>query len=221
MKTGAENRRKTIIAGALIAVALCCIYYAYSTLYGGTSAAPPPTIAPVTRPAPPATAAPNATRAAILTGTHGAQPPTIPGVDAVKLANTSASLDPTLDETAMHRAESLVYSGSGRNIFSLVYTPPAPVIPKNVPPPRPKPITLPPAPVGPPPPPPINLKFFGTAKRSNGLVQAFLLQGDNVYLASAGEIVAHKYKIISINLNSIQVEDLQNNNTQMLPLQMQ
>jgi hypothetical protein len=36
-----------------------------------------------------------------------------------------------------------------------------------------------------------------------------------------GEIVAHKYKIIAINLNSIQVEDLQYNNTQMLQLQMQ
>ena len=143
------------------------------------------------------------------------------GVDAEKLASTSASLDPTLDERAMHRTENLVYSGTGRNIFSLIYTPPPPPIPKNVPSARPKPITLPPAPVGPPPPPPIDLKFFGTARRGNGIVQAFLLQGDNVYLASAGEIVGHKYKIISINLNSIQVEDLQNNNTQTLPLQMQ
>jgi hypothetical protein len=143
------------------------------------------------------------------------------GVDAAKLATTSASLDPTLDETAMHRTESLVYSGTGRNIFSLIYTPPPPPMPKNVPPPRPKTITLPPAPVGPPPPPPINLKFFGTAKRQNGPLQAFLLQGDNVYLASAGEIVAHKYKIVSINPNSIQVEDLQYNNTQTLQLQMQ
>jgi hypothetical protein len=142
-------------------------------------------------------------------------------VDAAKLATTSASLDPTLDETAMHRAENLVYSGTGRNIFSLTYTPPPPPMPKNVPPPRPKTVTLPPAPVGPPPPPPINLKFFGTAKRLNGPVQAFLLQGDNVYLASAGEIVAHKYKIVSIGLNSIQVEDLQYSNTQTLQLQMQ
>jgi hypothetical protein len=218
MKPGAENRKKTIMAGALGAVALCCIFYAYNALFGGTSAAPPPTVAPVNRAArstaaPAQTAAPAAANASRSTS--------IPGVDAVKLASTSASLDPTLDERAMHRAESLVYSGTGRNIFSLTYTPPPAILPTHVPPPRPKPITLPPAPVGPPPPPPINLKFFGTARRSNGLVQAFLLQGDNVYLASAGEIVAHKYKIISINLNSIQVEDLQNNNTQTVPLQMQ
>ncbi len=220
MKAGAENRKKTITAGALVAVALCCIFYAYNALFGGTSAAPPPTVAPINRPAPATNAAP--AQAAAVTAANAGRSASIAGVDAVKLAHTSASLDPTLDETAMHRAESLVYSGIGRNIFSLTYTPPPVRLPTHVPPPRPKPLPLPPAPPpGPPPPPPIDLKFFGTARRSNGLVQAFLLQGDNVYLASAGEIVAHKYKIVSINLNSIQVEDLQNNNTQTLPLQMQ
>ena len=220
MRTGAENRKKTIAAGALGAVALVCIFIMYNSLFGGTSSAPPPTVAPINTPARTTRAdvpAQNATRAPA-----GAGRTSMPGVDAVRLASTSASLDPTLDEKAMHRTENLVYQGSGRNIFSLTYTPPP--VPSNVPSarPKPKPIVLPPAPPpGPPPPPPINLKFFGTAKRATGPIQAFLLQGDNVYLASAGEIVAHKYKIISINLNSIQVEDLQNNNTQMLPLQMQ
>lgn len=217
MKAGAENRKKTITAGALGAVALGCIIYAYSALFGGSSSTPAPTVAP----SHPVGAAPARTAETPAVNT-GAQTASMPGVDAVKLAHTSASLDPTLDQTAMHRAESLVYSGTGRNIFSLTYTPPPPPIPPNVPKPRPQPkIIMPPAPVGPPPPPPINLKFFGTARRGNGPVQAFLLQGDNVYLASAGEIVAHKYKIVSINLNSIQVEDLQYNNTQTLPLQLQ
>jgi len=218
MKAGAENRKKTIAAGALGAVALICIVYAYNALFGGDTAAPAPAASVKTPVRATSSAAPaQATQTPLNAGRTS-----MPGVDAAKLATTSASLDPTLDEAAMHRAESLVYSGTGRNIFSLTYTPPPPSIPKNVPPPRPKQaITLPPAPVGPPPPPPINLKFFGTAKRQNGPLQAFLLQGDNVYLASTGEIVAHKYKIISINLNSIQVEDLQYNNTQMLPLQRQ
>ena len=216
MKPGAENRKKTITAGALGAVALVCIFIMYNSLFGGTSAAPPPTVAPINTPAHPAAPAQATAQAAA-----NAARTSIPGVDAVKLASTSASLDPTLDEAAMHRTENLVYSGNGRNIFSLIYTPPPPPMPTGVPKPRPKPITLPPAPVGPPPPPPINLKFFGTAKRASGPLQAFLLQGDNVYLASAGEIVAHKYRIVSINLNSIQVEDLQYNNTQTLQLQMQ
>ncbi len=219
MRTGAENRKKTIAAGALGAVALVCIFIIYNSLFGGTST-PPPTVAPINTPAHATRAAAAPTQATAQTPANAAHT-SMPGVDAVKLASTSASLDPTLDEAAMHRTENLVYSGTGRNIFSLTYTPPPPPMPSKVPSPRPKPIVLPPAPVGPPPPPPINLKFFGTAKRANGPLQAFLLQGDNVYLASAGEIVAHKYKIVSINLNSIQVEDLQYNNTQTLQLQMQ
>lgn len=220
MKSGAENRKKTIAAGALGAVALVCVFIIYNSLFGGTSSAPPPTAAPAARPA---RATNTAAPAQTTTQTPAnAASTSMPGVDAAKLATTSASLDPTLDEAAMHRAENLVYQGTGRNIFSLTYTPPPPPMPTHVPPPRPKPgpvVPLPPP--GPPPPPPINLKFFGTAKRSNGPVQAFLLQGDNVYLASVGEIVAHKYKIVSIGLNSIQVEDLQYNNTQTLQMQMQ
>jgi len=73
-------------------------------------------------------------------------------------------------------------------------------------------------PVGPPPPPPINLKFFGTVNQGKqGALQAFLLSGDNVFLANQGDIVARKYKIGTISANSVQVTDLQNNNTQMIP----
>ena len=56
--------------------------------------------------------------------------------------------------------------------------------------------------------------------RANGQRQAFLLSGEDVYLAAQGDIVARKYKIVSIGSNSIQVEDLVNRNTQTLPLQM-
>ena len=221
MKAGAESRKKTIAAGVLGAVALCCIFYAYSAFFG--SSTPRPTVAPVITPA--ATTVPARTNRPQMGGNvangRNETAASAPGVDAVKLANTSASLDPTLDEAAMHRTESLVYSGTGRNIFSATYTPPA-TIPTHVPSARPNKsvFVAPPVPTGPPPPPPINLKFFGTAKRAGSALQAFLLSGDNVYLASAGEIVAHKYKILAINPNSIQVEDLQNNNTQTLPLLM-
>jgi len=51
-------------------------------------------------------------------------------------------------------------------------------------------------------------------------MQAFLLQGEDVYLAAEGDIVARKYKIVSISNASVRVTDLQNNNTQTLPLQM-
>lgn len=217
MKPGAENRKKTIAAGALVTVALLCIIYAYNALFAGSSPAPAPTPAPANA-SPARTAA--STPAPAPRSTPANPNRAVPGVAAAKIATTSASLDPTLDESAMLRTESLVYAGSGRNIFSAVYTPPTPVIPKQIIPPRPTTPPLPQAPVytGPPPPPPINLKFFGTATRANGLRQAFLLQGEDVYLASQGDIVARKYKIGNITLNNVQVTDLQNNNTQTLPL---
>ena len=219
MKPGSENRKKTITAGALGAVALICLVYAYNMLFGGSSA-PAPAAPVVTTDSSSKT---TTTATSESGGTRSSAPSrAAAGVDAVKMASTSSSLDPTLDERAMLRTESLVYSGSGRNIFSAVYTPPPAAIVKPKFSPRPGPVgppPPPPPPPGPPPPPPINLKFFGTAKRSNGKTQAFLLQGEDVYLAAEGDIVARKYKIGSISANNIQVTDLQNNNTQTLPRQ--
>jgi hypothetical protein len=219
VKVTTDNRKKNITAGVLGVLALIAVFVIYNELFSGSSAPPP-------APAPKAAGSTNGTR--INSNGHASSPeaaPTTglgaaPGVAATKMASTSSSLDPTLDEAAMLRTESLVYTGSGRNIFSLVYTPPAPVAPKNLPPARPvAPVAVAPVDTGPPPPPPINLKFFGTAVRANGQLQAFLLNGEDVYLAAKGDIVARKYKIIGILSNSIQVEDLQYHNTQTLPLQ--
>jgi len=139
------------------------------------------------------------------------------GAAAKNLGTTSAQLDPTLRMEAMLVTESLAYSGSGRNIFSAssvpidIPKPIAPVRPKGPPPP-------PPPPPGPPPPPPIDLKFFGTTTGADGKREAFLLHGDDVFLASDGDIVQRKYKVVSIAANSILVEDKANNNRQTLPL---
>lgn len=228
MKGGAENRKKTIMAGALGAVALCCVIYGYNALYGGSG--PPPSTATVTPVTSSTTGGSNRTGS----NTHAARSVSnggggnnqagmgaAPGVAAQKMASTSSSLDPTLDESAMLRTENLVYSGTGRNIFSATYVPPV-VLPTHVPSARPKPGAVVPTrfvPTGPPPPPPIDLKFFGTATRANGQRQVFLLQGEDVYLAALGDIVARKYKIVGISTTNIQVEDLVNNDTQTLPLQ--
>jgi hypothetical protein len=54
--------------------------------------------------------------------------------------------------------------------------------------------------------------------QSNGQRQAFLLHDEDVYMASQGDIVARRYKIVSITANGVQVEDLSNGNKQNLPL---
>jgi hypothetical protein len=211
----AKDRKQVIVISIFGALLLMFLIFAYNAFFGGSSA-PAPTAVPAVAHAP----VKSSTTTKSENSPSGGKTAAAAGVAATKMASTSSSLDPTLDESAMLRTENLVYAGSGRNIFSAIYVPPV-VIPTNMPKARPGPIA-PPVPTGPPPPPPpppINLKFFGTAVRANGLRQAFLLSGEDVYLASTGDIVARKYKIISIGTNSIQVEDLQNANTQTLPLQ--
>jgi hypothetical protein len=220
MRAAPAKDKKTIVVVSIFGVLLLVfVVFAYNMFFGG-SPNPAATPAPVS--------APVATRSGsnpARTGSSSNNAKTglgvAPGIAATMMASTSSSLDPTLDESAMLRTESLVYSGTGRNIFSATYI--APIeLPKNVPSARPGVVAAAAVPTGPPPPPPpppINLKYFGTAVRANGLRQAFLLQGEDVYLASVGDIVARKYRIVSIGPTNMQVEDLVYNDTQSLPLQ--
>jgi hypothetical protein len=183
----------------------------------------PAPVAPVvvTTPTAAAPAARSAPPSGVKAGTVISVPPgNAVGNAAKSLGTTSAQLDPTLRMTAMLVTESLVYSGGGRNIFSASSVPvaiPKPIVPVRTgkePPPG-----LPPPPPGPPPPPPIDLTFFGTATAADGARRAFLLHGQDVFLASDGEVVQRRYKVITVSANSIVVEDMANNNRQTLPLQ--
>ena len=168
----------------------------------------------------PVTAAPVSGSNGTKTGTVISVPPgNAVGNAAKNLGTTSAQLDPTLRMAAMLVTESLVYTGGGRNIFSSSSVPvdiPKPIAPVRTAKVAPGP---PPPPPGPPPPPPIDLKFFGTATGANGTRRAFLLHGDDVFLASDGDIVQRRYKVVTVSVNSIVVEDMANNNRQTLPLQ--
>jgi hypothetical protein len=201
MRIGTEDKTKLAVLGVVGVLGIAAAVYIYTSLVTPDA---PPAAAPamVTGPAAPVPKKPGA-----------ATPPA-----AKSLGTTSAQLDPTLKMGPMLVTESLVYSGSGRNIFSAASAPIA--IPKPIASVRPKgpvvPVDTPPP--GPPPPPPIDLKFFGTATSADGHRQAFLLKGEDVFLASDGDIVQRRYKIVTISANSVLVEDLANNNQQTLPL---
>lgn len=215
MKLGTEDKKRLPILGVAGAGAIGAVIYIFSQF--STPSVPPAPAAPVVvaSPSRPATAplgpeSPGIGRHIVATD----------GKAAGKVATTSAQYDPTLRMEAMLVTESLVYTGSGRNIFSPNSAPSVAAIPQAKFSARPnqlKPMAV--VPTGPPPPPPIDLKFFGTETGRGGTRQAFLLHGDDVYLASTGDIVQRRYKVGTISVGNIEVEDLTNGNKQTLPLQ--
>lgn len=219
----ADTRNKGIAVAVFVLIVGGILYY---ELFAGGTPNPAATA--------PAVAAPAANGSETVGGTseaNGSVPPdgststagnagrtSATGNAARRVAGSSAALDPALHMEGMLAAEQVEYSGAGRNIFSPNSAPPV-VIPKPVAPARPAAMP-PPQPVrtGPPSPPPIDLTFFGTETDAAGKRQAILLHQDTVYTAQAGDIVLRRYRVISVDARSIQVEDMVTNTRQTLPL---
>ena len=198
IKVGTENKKMVIIAAVLGVIVVGLLFWELNGYFGGPSTPAP--AAPVIH------TVPSADQSADANG---------PSAEHVVVTNL-AHLDPTLHPEIMEEAESLDYTGEGRNIFSLNSTPPkietvrGPVRPSAA-------VNAAAAPSGPPPPPPIELKFFGYEAQGSDR-KAFLLHGDDVFIASVGEIVDRRYKVVKIAPLSIQITDLLFNSTQTLPL---
>jgi hypothetical protein len=123
------------------------------------------------------------------------------------------SLDPELRFDWLKVSEDTKYEGNGRNIFRAQEV----VIPKPIALPS-KVAAPPPVDNTPPPPPPITLKFFGFANRAGESKKIFLEQGEDIFVASEGDIVDRRYKVLHIAPTSVEVEDVLNNNRQSIPL---
>lgn len=189
MQIGTEDKKKLIIAIVLMAVALIVIG---EYLFNSSSA--------------PSASAPSA-------ATEESAAPrgkTKPGKKTMTLAR---SLDPELRFDWLKASEDTKYQGNGRNIFRAQEV----VIPKPIA----KPTKVEPVvqqPTGPPPPPPITLKFFGFANRPGESKKVFLEQGEDIFVASEGDIVDRRYKVLRIGPTFVEVEDVLNNNRQSIPL---
>jgi hypothetical protein len=203
IKVGTEDKKKVYLAAGLGGVMLILlIRFLWQTF--GPSPAAPPAPAPVVTVTRPATTSGETSQE--NTQAYGGHP-------AAKVSGL-ASLDPTLHPEIMRQAESLEYTGHGRNIFSQFSAPP--VIPKPIASIRQAAVNTGPPP--PPPPPPINLGFYGYAAEKTGQKQVFLLKGDDIFIASEGDVVDRRYRVVKINPVSVQVEDIPYHNTQTLPL---
>ena len=130
---------------------------------------------------------------------------------------TEPRLDPTLDLKLLSQSEEIKYAGNGRNIFvagsvAVIEKPKGTGATDKT---ESATLHMPP-PV--PPPPPITLKFFGFANRPGETKKVFLVQGEDIFIASEGDIVDRRYRVLHISPTTVDVEDVLNNNRQSLPL---
>jgi hypothetical protein len=204
VKVGAENRTKLIAAVVTGALALVLLVTRFSAFFSeGSSGA---TTSASTRLPNPADLSNQPARTGLRSNSRTRT--------AGKKASGPASLDPTLHLDLLKSSEQTKYAGTGRNIFRVFVEPPKPVAPvvtntqvaNNTPPP-------------PPPPPPSNLRFYGFAtSRPDGAKRIFLTKNEDVFIASEGDIVDRRYKVVRISPSAVEILDVLSNNKESIPL---
>lgn len=246
MKLGAEPRKVAILVGLLgVAGYLFISNFGSSPTPAArptsTPSPPAPTSgAPATRTAPSVRRLPETPNriteragAAARTGSAGArrtsQRTLQEFVPSLKVPEDQQidpmSLDPTLRLDLLAKVQSVKLEGGERNLFQFGAAPlPKTLEPKIIPGAKPgansdaKPAeTAKPAVPAKPPPPPIPLKYYGFATPGQpGPRRAFFLDGDEIVVASEGELIKKRYKVVRIGVNSVVVEDTQHSNEQTL-----
>lgn len=206
MKLGTENKKKVAAAIILLLIAGGLFLYTTSSPAPGQNAG---NKAPA--------AASGTARAANRSGSQ--RDPRTRFV-AYRLQPT---LDPELRLDLLKDSEDVKYVGAGRNIFrEHLEDIPKPVAPglkgaaaAGATPQTGAPWKPPTAPA----PPKIDLKFYGWASQPGAPRAIFLAQGDAVFVAREGDIIARRYKVVKITPNAVEIQDVLSNNTQSIPLQ--
>jgi hypothetical protein len=215
MRLGAENKRQVYLVIALfLVIAVVGGYELYDSVSGPSTPAPRPIPAvPESTSARPAPETPLKSEGA--SGTGGASYAGAAGVEAQALTN--AGIDPTLHLEKLAQSEQVEYEGTGRNIFSADSAPA--VIPEPLKSGRGEDKAVVYTPQGPPPkpqPPAIDLKYFGYTQTRDKALKAFFVHGEDIFMAKTGEIIDRRYKVGTISTTSVQVTDLNFDNTQTL-----
>jgi hypothetical protein len=112
-----------------------------------------------------------------------------------------------------------------RNLFAFGAIPtPEPEVPIFVATPPPAPVTASVAATAdatPPPPslPPLNLRFIGAVESASGVKAAVLITDrKEVLTGAAGQVIANRYRIARIGLESVDLEDVSNGQARRIPL---
>ena len=201
MQIGTQERGKLI---ALLALAAICAFFVYRNFF---------------LPEEPRVPAPLSAENNALSDADsvpGFRRTSSPSRDGTLSQQQLAALDPTLRVDLLERSKHVKYAGESRNIFQF-YTPPPPSAPATAP------VIESPASAGlsPSAPQPLNmpLKFYGVASRpGTSHKKAFLTDGEDIFIGEEGDLIAQRYKIIQIRVNSIEMEDSRDKRRQQLPL---
>jgi hypothetical protein len=152
-----------------------------------------------------------------------------PSLKPKKDAADRVNIDPTLRLELLEKLQSVKAEAGNRSLFESLTAPavalktpepPKVIIAKLIYGPKDPVAAAAAAKVPEPPPPAIPLKFYGfVSPKSVGVKRAFFLDGDDIIVATEGQLVKNRYKIVRIGINSAVVEDTQvKNNQQTLPL---
>jgi hypothetical protein len=209
MKSG--ERKKMIAAGVLLSVALVWMYF---SLNPSTSSASSPDAA-----------SSHSSAISSLTKGDPANAAAAPTEKSRLLARLQ-SADPVLRLDLLARLDAVKYEGSDRNIFQFNTAPlvAAAPMPKPLASPFVGPVApRPPEPPAPPPPvvlPPVPLKYYGVVTTVGASSKKVCLQdGEDIFVASEGELVKKRYRVIRVEEHSVEMEDTQSKVRTKIPLQ--
>jgi len=147
-------------------------------------------------------------------------PAVAPSASAAEAPKAPGRRDPELPRIDLARLDRpRPASGIGRrDLFDFATPPPTPPPPMPSAPPMveaPPPVTAP----TPPPLSPLNIKYIGAFEGKKGLKVAVLMTDrKEVLTGQAGEVVANRYRIVRIGLESVDVQEVGSEQVRRIPL---
>jgi hypothetical protein len=230
MKAGAERNKVVLLAGLLILAAVL-LYQQFLSGPGSPPAASAPRPAAAARQIRSSAEEILESRAAKSRGVQRTNNDFKPSLKPPKPGEgpDPEKVDPTLRIDLLAKVQAVPYQGAERNLFQFGAAKPKPT-PQQIAAAKkqaaeaaaklaeaekqaPKPAAQPTAP-------PVNMKYFGYATRpGDARKRAFLMDGDDILVATEGQVIKKRYKVVRIGINSLVIEDLDFHSEQTLPLQ--
>jgi hypothetical protein len=229
---GAEPKKTAVLAG----LALVAAYLLYTNFRGDTPGQSSPAVR-TAAPAPGPAATPagadvrRSSRPAVDRSAQEFRPSLKPRRPEER--RDPATIDPALRIDLLAKLQNVKLEGGQRSLFEFSQprppkTPDVKILPKpgqpaansnGGTPAAPKPEA---AAAVKPPAPPITMKFFGfISQAKGGAKRAFFLDGEEIHIASEGDMIKKRFKVVRIGISSAVVEDTEHQHQQTLPLEEQ